>query len=157
MARQHHYLFAFMALPDFASRDVDRFFAFSQPVGRVFLEAIWDLAGQSVNDRLSPEGLDFGVEQLACGLSAVVVKLPDPIEPPEAYFAAIVKDQAGNTRYFTLERSIPMDRSGSVSTMLGGVNRPEGKFGHVNYGAGPVPDRQAFVEAVNRLVADETT
>jgi hypothetical protein len=152
MARQHHYLFAYMALPDFAYRDVARFLAFSPPFGKAFVTAIWDLAGQGLAETMPADGLEFGVEQLPSGLPVAVVQFPAPVEPPEAYFAAITRDPNGATRYFTLERSLSLDESDAVQTILGGVEFPDGNFRHINFGEGPAPDRQAFLQSVNRLL-----
>lgn len=82
------------------------------------------------------------------GYTAHVVTMPEPQFPPEAYFAAIVfKDDepkeymqpSPSTRYFTLEKS-----KGELP-VLGECLR-DGK--RRNYGAGPAPDKAAFLQAV---------
>ena len=151
MSRQHHYLFAYMALPDFAFRDATRFLTSSPVLGKALVEAIWEFAGENVDERLPVAGLEFGVERLPSGLPVAVVQLPAPVEAPEAYFAAIVRNQSGDTHYFTLERSVALDGSDEIPTVLGTVD-PRGGFQHANFGEGPPPDRRAFVEAVDRLL-----
>ncbi|MBL8794277.1 MAG: hypothetical protein JNM56_10245 [Planctomycetia bacterium] len=149
MARQHHYLFAYMALPDFAFRDASRFLM--PGLGQALVAAIWEFAGENSDERLPADGLEMSVEPLSSGLSAAVVQLPAPAEAPEAYFAAIVPDRDGNTHYFTLERSVSLDGSEEIPTVLGGVDLRNG-FSHSNYGEGPPPERRAFVAALERLL-----
>lgn len=76
---------------------------------------------------------------------AILVTMPEPPEMPLAWFIAIVPESAEKALYFTLEKTLE-DR-----TVLGGVDQQPGH--HVNYGGGPPPEREAFLDAVGKLVA----
>jgi hypothetical protein len=82
------------------------------------------------------------------GYTAHVVTMPEPQFPPEAYFAAIVftddepkayMEASPSTRYFTLEKSL--GKATALGECLRGGN-------HRNFGAGPVPDQNAFIKAL---------
>jgi hypothetical protein len=74
----------------------------------------------------------------------ILVTMPEPTQIPLAYFVAIVPRGPEEVEYFTLEKSL------EGSTVLGGVGA--GEWRHLNYGGGPPPEREAFIEAVGRLI-----
>lgn len=76
------------------------------------------------------------------GYEAAIVQLPTPRGPTECHFVALLHAQGGLlARFFTLE-----DAGGGV-TMLGGWTAEEKRL---NYGEGPPPEIDRFVEAVSR-------
>lgn len=84
------------------------------------------------------------------GFTAHVVRMPDPVESPEAHLVAVVHrdneahDHArpsASTRYFTLERAPAAGGPPLLCEWL-----VDGT--HANYGEGPEPDVAAFAEVV---------
>jgi hypothetical protein len=56
-------------------------------------------------------------------------------------------------RYFTLEHSVNV-LDGSAHTVLGGWRREKGGTSHVNFGAGPPADRDAFIDACKAVMRE---
>jgi len=142
--RRHHYLFAHRELPSAAFRFGADLVSAARD-GRLTLDTVWVRVGEGLPepDRLTPEGLSVSCRRLQ-DRDVLLVTLPAPQAPTEAYFAAIVVPAL---RYFTLEDAYrPVD--GARYTVLGewtdaGI--------HVNHGAGPPPEPEPFLAAISRL------
>jgi hypothetical protein len=126
------------------------------------LLALWKwLAGElgsSSGMVVEPTGLTgevFAVDDVG---PMAVITFPAPACPPEAYFAAAVclvdgdgvSGQKATVRYLTLERTVETPESAGTEPTVMGEWTAEGT--HINYGAGPRPTRDAFIEAVRSLV-----
>ena len=104
---------------------------------------------------------DLTVEVTAmAGHPAILINLPPPKGPPEAYFVAIVMTKPPrrhwlfwqsppSIRYVTLELGVSFFSKDATHTVF---CEWKGTGSHVNYGRGPAPNQAAFVEAVSDLV-----
>lgn len=157
----HHYVLAHVLLPELCFADPCRFFAHMESQHRqAFLGGVWAnlLTGCGLEGQPPFRLSDIGIELARLGgHPAVLVRMPTPRFPSEAYMACIVLkvsqlDQPSpnvkpEVRYFTLEKS--MGEKGEDRTVLGewaGEN-------HLNYGYGPEPQAEAFMRAVSALLA----
>lgn len=158
--RDHHYLYAHRLLPQLAFSAPEKFLAFVERNGSAFLEYFWNECGKQIaeDERIQPEGLSCKIYSLDDGIVAACITLPQPVEMPEAYFAAFVHRPEGDdllnskqvfTRYFTLEYGQRMD--GSARTVLCEWNA-EGS--HLNYGDGPPPQMDLFLNSIESLLSD---
>ncbi|WP_371479890.1 hypothetical protein [Kitasatospora sp. NBC_00315] len=145
-SRVHHYGFVHRVLAG-AAAEFGPKMVVTPPVREVgqSLLAMWEGFGQS----LTPEQQLPGDGLAGCllereGHRLLLVTLPEPIAPTEAYFAAVVLPPgADSCRYLTLEYSVgPAD--GAPGTVLG----EWADQNHVNLGQGPEPTPEAFVTAV---------
>jgi hypothetical protein len=132
----------------------------ASPECNEFLTGIWHtVCEQSEPQTPRP---DFGPEDfhIHClrvnSYPCAVIEMPAPVAMPEAYFAAFVvmmgpesddEEETPEARYFTLERSFSMD--GGSRTVLGSWTK-DGT--HLNFGDGPEPELDAFVDALKRLI-----
>jgi hypothetical protein len=91
--RLHHFLFTHRALPEIFLRDpYRRFSLIAQRNGREFLEIFWRFVGDDLEhgERLSADELSRSIHSLNNNEWIIaVVKMPDPIAAPEAWFAAL--------------------------------------------------------------------
>jgi len=126
---------------------------------------VWRKVGEQISDGASGRALpDKGLTVEAVdivGCPAVLLHLPPPKGPPEAYFVAIVMTQQPRRRwlfrrsplrirYITLEYGVSLLVEEETHTVL--CEWDEGGT-HLNYGRGPSPDRAAFIEAVSTLLS----
>jgi hypothetical protein len=151
--RRHHYEFAHRTLPDVVlSGRFDLLEMAEQGVLAQALLGAWEALGEAFpqEERLAPDGLAVWPVDLAGG-RALLVRFPPVRSMPEALLAAAVPGaQGGPTRYLTLEFAGAED--GEVQTMIG---EWEGEV-HRNWGTGPEPDPNAFVVALEQLLAPTT-
>jgi hypothetical protein len=89
--------------------------------------------GIAIHRRVHAEG--------ACIAGIVVFELPPPLFATECYFVAVAFLGDDGSRYFTLERK----EQNSSRTMFCAWDR-QGR--HLNYGEGPPPDVDSFVQAI---------
>jgi hypothetical protein len=156
----HHYQLAHVALRQICLHNPYGFFSvMASPDRKKFLDDIWS----QICARCDPEGpASFTPDDLQIITSnindypTILIQMPEPLFSPEAYFVGIVllvkmNDYAQHppdpvARYFTLERGQSV--SGGVWHVL--CEWQDGR--HCNYGAGPEPRRELFVEAVKMLL-----
>ncbi|MFJ8435895.1 hypothetical protein ACIQ9P_31795 [Kitasatospora sp. NPDC094019] len=150
--RPHHYRFAHKVLADLA-RDLGPRMLDSEPEQGFGpgLVALWNNFGEQLPpaDRLPSEGLNADLITLGRHRLLVVV-LPRPAAPAEAYYAAVVQPGgADRCRYLTLELALnPF--TGEPYTVLG--EWADGS--HLNLGPGPASDLSGFLTAVVDLLAE---
>ena len=79
----------------------------------------------------------------------MIVEMPEPQEAVHAHFVAILLGEADDdpARYITLERSVSLD-AGAQRTVLAEWSTE----GHVNYGDGPEPTIDAFVDQLSAMI-----
>lgn len=101
--------------------------------------------GLPAEERLPHDGLQAGLAS-AGAVPVVLVTMPEARHAAEAHFVALTPAaESGAWRCFTLEHTWTFDdQSGTV---LGEWTAK----GHVNYGGGPAPARQAFLSALQSL------
>jgi hypothetical protein len=155
------YLFAHQALPVQTFADPSRMLSIlAGPEGQRFLDDAWQIAGRHCDPDKRVQDASPSYTFSPTGTSGVVavVKPPEPQEPGEAHFIAILGrfEQAENpdlaklrwVRLFTLERAIhPVNET--ECTML---CEWTAEGAHKNYGDGPPADEELFVEAVLDLL-----
>ncbi|MCX5207834.1 hypothetical protein OG689_00610 [Kitasatospora sp. NBC_00240] len=148
--RPHHYRFAHQVLAGLA-RDLGPRMLEGVPAQGfgAGLVTLWDDFGGRLpaEERLPSDGLDAHLITLGPHRLLVVV-LPRPAGPAEAYYTAVVQpDGADHCRYFTLELAVnPF--TGEPYTVLG--EWADGS--HANLGSGPAPELAAFLTAVVALL-----
>lgn len=150
--RPHHYRFAHQVLADLARnlgpRMLDGIPAEGPGAG---MASLWDDFGGRLpaGERLPSDGLDASLITLG-GHRLLVVVLPRPAAPAEAYYTAVVQPHgADHCRYFTLEHAFnPFTKE--PYTVLG--EWADGS--HLNLGSGPAPGLSAFLTAVVTLLVD---
>ena len=132
-----HYLFAHRILSGLMQSDPDGFRSALLKEGNGLLQRLWLHAGQ--HGQPSPGGEPtFSVHQVTPSQEALIVQLPPPLEPPEAYFVALWGKQV-----YTLE--LGRDLSGVANTYLCSWRDST----HANLGQGPEPQREAFLKALS--------
>jgi hypothetical protein len=150
--RKLHYLMK-LSLADFAVRDFQSFFkAFSPPQGRENLKELWNKVAESLpRGERFPFGGSTATHPMANGGVLLVLTMPLPAAPNEAYFLAVVPGPGEGGVVIALERSQP-DAAGRPTTMMIGFTASEGGMERINFGPGPQPNREAFVAAVAALL-----
>lgn len=132
-----HYLFAHRILSGLLQSDPEGFRAALLKEGDGLLQRLWIHAAQ--HGKPSPGGQPtFSVHQLGPAQEALVIQLPPPTDPPEAYFVGLF-----NNTVYTLE--LGRDLTGDQPcTYLCSWSETT----HANLGQGPEPEREAFLQAL---------
>lgn len=157
-ARPHHYIFAHRALPAYFLEDPDRFFTVLERDGEQFLYHYWEHIGRGLDvaDRLSPDGLWFDMQFFEDDFKIAIIAMPEPEFVPEAFMMAIIYQPALEdgfgmiARYFTLEYGYgygPDEMRTVFCEWVGGA--------HSNYGDGPDPTPEDFLEHIWRFLTEE--
>ncbi|MER8188282.1 hypothetical protein [Kitasatospora sp. NPDC094015] len=150
--RPHHYRFAHRVLADLARDPGPRMLDADPEYDFVpGLVSLWKDFGERLPaaDRLPSDGLRANLFLLGPH-RLLVVELPRPAAPAEAYFTAVVQPGgADHCRYFTLELAVnPF--TGETYTVLG--EWADGS--HLNLGPGPASDLSGFLTAVVDVLAE---
>jgi hypothetical protein len=150
--RQHHYVFAHRALRAMVTSDPKRgYSAMTGKVAKRLLLDLWKRVGDlSDEETLPSNGLACSVTQLDDRRTVAIVTMPPAERITEAHFIGVVFivvrapfRRRIQIRYFTLEHSEDLEH-GSPTTML---CEWRGET-HVNYGEGPEPSEEAFLDAL---------
>ena len=152
MSRKLHYSFAYRMLPLmlFGENGLSVWHVLGDAEGSgPFLLEAWDRTARSQQlERFEPEGLEAtfraGEER-----DLVIIKMPTPIAPPEAYYAIVQLDRTENKlHYYTIEYSVRLDGSKRVvlgKTLAGGQRH--------NLGALPTADLEMGIDEIDRKSA----
>jgi hypothetical protein len=147
--RRHHYYFAHLELPAAAFRLGSDLVTSGGDVALTLRNA-WDRVGEDFaeQDRVCSTGLAVSHHRIP-GYDMLLITFPLALYPTEAYFAAVtLSTEDGNVRYFTLEDAVsPMTMT--RCTVLGEWTS-EGT--HCNFGDGPEPRPDAFLDGVRSLL-----
>jgi hypothetical protein len=150
--RPHHYSFGHRLLPGLVLRGRTNFNELaSRALLDQLLRAWWQDVGESLpaQDRLPHDGLQSELAN-AGNVPVLLVTMPAACHAAEAHFVAVAPDVKPDAwRCFTLEHTWTLDDQ--PATVLGEWTAT----GHVNYGDGPPPERQAFLEALGSLAAGD--
>ncbi len=134
--REHHYAFAYKALPGlaFADPEVPLVFDSQHPTGR--LAKFWAYVGTKFpeNERISDSGLLGTVAPLNSDYAIVFIDMPPPLRETEAYFVAICypyswlndpnrEKSKPDLHYFILARSKVPGRGGASGATLRTLNQ----------------------------------
>jgi hypothetical protein len=87
-----HYQFAYKALPILFHNQSSDFLTYLARDGVEFLKFYWNyVATETDDDGKSPaDGMAYEVREIAGGQKLVLITLPKPRKPPEAYFLAML-------------------------------------------------------------------
>ena len=146
--RQHHYQFAYFALPSMVFRDSPVLKTLTGGGARESLVRGWQALGQrfSPADIVPPTGLHAEIVPFTAHRDLLLVTFPTPRRVTEAYFAAILLPKAnlfgtrkGTVRYFLLSHS-----------GIFGENRPEGTIREISISSSGFSNSrvQDFVETL---------
>jgi hypothetical protein len=148
--RAHHYSFGHRLLPGLALRGRTDFHELaSRALLDQLLRGWWQELGESLpaEERLPHDGLRSELVN-AGNVAVVLVTMPAAAHAAEAHFVAVTPHVHPDAwRCFTLEHTWTLDDQ--PATVLAEWTAD----GHVNYGDGPPPERQAFLDALGLLVA----
>lgn len=140
--RDHHYNFAHRSLPHLFFENSLRVSQFLEKNGEEALRTLWAQC-EGRNHEALPEGFTCVHRRAGDETNLVVVAYPPPTSKAEAYFSALVV-HSGQPRYFTLEASFGRV-GGRPRTVLAEWTAERA---HYNYGDGPAPIMEAFVQAI---------
>lgn len=152
-ARQHHYVFAHLALRHICLENPWRFFAImGSEQAREFVNDIWEMVDHQCEQDtdLSAQDIEFYTMRIG-NFPTLVFKMQEPVAITEAHLVAIVLKHDINTTptsqeveiaYYTLEHGITLD--GQPRTVLCEWSAK----GHNNYGDGPQPGVVEFLEVI---------
>lgn len=160
----HHYVLAHAAFRKYCESNPLGFFGAmaSEEHRPKLLGEIWNSVRKHCDEHGEPP---FSVEEIDVqllrmrGHPTILLQMPEPSEPPQAHFVAIVlmvregeepEQDPPAFSYFTLEMAEPRD--GQAATFVGSWR---GEDNHVNHGAGPEPDPHAFLVAVDRILGEK--
>lgn len=153
---RHHYLFGHVALRGIFFENPRMFLQTLEMFGEKLLVRLWHETGRHLHDGQASAppalatGLAYSIRELRPKLNAVIVVLPPPQRPTEAYFVAMLMPLAKadlKPRYLTLERSVHDDEPG---TMLGEWIGDR----HYQLGPGPVSNLGSFVACLTTLTQE---
>jgi hypothetical protein len=132
----------------------------SGPDGQRFLVDTWETAGKhcAPEGRRDPDGLGLSISPTGTTGLVAVVRLPAPTQVPEAHFVAIFgrfatpgqpdPGQLKWVRIFTLELGTHPLTEAPCTMLCEWTDAGD----HKNYGEGPPPDEELFVEAALDLI-----
>lgn len=153
--RRQHYYFAHQYLRERAEQNPKLLVStLREKSGTYYLGFHWGLTAIALKDQVDEDipadGLECFPVEIDDEYYGVLVQFPEPKKMTEAYFVAILipisEGDSAPAEFFTLEFSLNDNRS--QRTVLG-----EWKGGsHFNYGDGPPPEKEAFLDAIRRLV-----
>lgn len=148
-SRKLHYSFSYKMLPlmIFGDHGQDVFRVLADPeVARPYLLEAWERTAEAQElEVFNPEGLgtEFREGEL---MDTVIVYLPAPKFPPEAYYVILQREhENGTIHFFTIEHSVRLD--GSKRVVLGKY-QPGG--GRHNLGALPNSNLENCLDEIER-------
>lgn len=152
-SRKLHYSFAYRMLP------LMLFGEYGMKVWEVladpersgdYLREAWERTASSQGyEWFEPEGLKATFRKGDEDRNLIVVRMPDPLFPPEAYYAIVQYDAVeGKLHYYTIEYSVRLD--GSKRVVLG-KTLPGGQ--RHNLGALPSADLELGIDEIERKSA----
>lgn len=158
MSRPIHYYFTNRLLkqyyfedPEFIFDNLNR----NDVLGLIFLTDLWHnaLEAQDLNieeDSLWEE-LNLKTSKSDDDLDIIIIRLPEPIEPVEAWFIGLTRQKGEQYiyRYFTLEYGLDTNHK-PVTVFCEWQNDT-----HKNYGNGPEPDQELFSNKITEFLKQE--
>ncbi|MDP1980515.1 hypothetical protein [Undibacterium sp.] len=154
--RDHHWAMTRIILPRFLREDVAAVFTeHLRQDGRKMVADTWDDFGRSTikdpADVIPSEEIAVFIDHTAKGTEIITIQMPMPLYRNETYFMAIVcQAPPDNYRTFSLEYSV-LPQGGQPFTMLTGICNGS----RSNYGPGPAPGKEAFINAVTRILNED--
>lgn len=140
--RPAHYRFAHQILSQDAHRPQgDTWPTLTGPNGPAYLAMKWDMAGG--DPQLSP-AIRIVLNQPLAGHHVLVVSMPQPLAPTEAYFVAYACPPRGPLRFFVMERGV--GQPGEPERAFVSEYRADGM--RIRHGDLPATTVEAFVGAI---------
>lgn len=152
-SRKLHYSFAYRMLPLmlFGDNGLKVWEVLSDATASgAYLREAWDRTAKAQDlEWFEPEGLQATFRKGEEGRNLVVIHMPEPLYPPEAYYGIIQYDATeGKLHYYTIEYSVRLD--GSKRVVLG-KSLPGGQ--RHNLGALPSADLELGIDEIERKSA----
>lgn len=152
-SRKLHYSFAYRMLPLmlFGENGLNVWHVLADPgTSEAYLREAWTRTSAAQNlEYFDPEGLSATFREGEEGRNLVVVRMPEPLFPPEAYYGIIQYDaEGGKLHYYTIEYSVRLD--GTKRVVLG-KTLPGGQ--RHNLGALPNADLELGIDEIERKSA----
>lgn len=121
-----------------------------------FLASLWGRVAEDLpeDEHLDGAGLCVHAATIPPGIPCAIVELPEPRGMTEAHFIAVVpvpgEGPGVGCRYITLEYTLDItaDEPTPQTALCEWT-----EMGHLNFGGGPEPTLEAFVEAVGKMMA----
>ena len=157
----HHYWFAHVVLRTVCFCDPCLFLGkIASPARQEFLDDLWRVVCQTCDKHgeadFSSRDIKITISQIG-DYPAILIQMPTPHFTTEAHMVCIILktpieeietiDSKLEVRYFTLEKGVNM-MTGGDRTVLCAWEEDD----RHNYGDGPEPTPQAFVEAITKLI-----
>ncbi len=155
------YNYAHMALPILVLMNPKKFYQdVTGTKGEKYLKTIWQGLAGKMGVRQSPNEIGLSKQVIHDEVEVFIIRLPKPIESPEAFFVAAVfrvkkqflSKEVESARYFTLElgRNIS-DQSDEYHfcEWVGNVLRGQQ---HKNYGRTTDSNEKTFLAAINDVI-----
>jgi hypothetical protein len=145
-----HIKFASEALPILFHNQTTDFFDYLERDGIQFLKFWWDHVGDKLKENSSSEGMKYEIRTLDNGKRVVLITLPHPHSPSEAYYLAMI-DRPQKRSLFSwqnLARVISLESSEGSNTRLYELTS---RARRVFISEGPRPDLEPFYTSVCQL------
>ncbi len=159
--KSQHFNFTHEAIPILFHKEAQGVFKFLEKDGVKFLRFWWDNMGSRLpeSQARSSEGLSYQVKDLEKGLKMLFIDLPQPREPGEVYFMAMIKVPETlnpikrlfifrKTQVYTLEYEGGV-RDGHQST---GIYEVTPRARNVRLKDGCAPKKEEFIKEVRKIL-----
>jgi serine/threonine protein kinase len=145
-----HYTFAHRFLSEIVARQPKLFVESLLKPKSNMINVRWVMNARNYSDKefIPADGLCCFPIHFSENQYGVLIQLPQPTRMAEAYYVAVILKEDSSLvsyRYITLELTANSD--GVAKTIIG-----EWNGGHKNYGTGPDPDPELFIEALRKLL-----
>jgi hypothetical protein len=153
--------FVSQVIPSLFHRTPEQFIQLLSRDGNKFLRFYWDQAGAdpAVTEKAAPLGLNYDIREPFPHTQVLLISLPKPAAPPDAYFMALVYRPLRKTPFFGVSdttKVIVLEMAeapeGGQQTLLREWTK---KMTSDSLGAGPTPRLEAFYETIRTLLAPE--
>jgi hypothetical protein len=159
----HHYVLAHYAFRILALSSSYAFFTKMAQDGKAFLEDIWAKVSEQCDDTGAP---DFGMNDVKVVPTRIgkfpimLILFPPPVRPAEVFMCVVVLKvsldapelpEEPEVDYYTLELGLDLETM-RPRTVLCGWNKAGD---HLNFGDGPDPDPDKFIEVVAKRLFPE--
>jgi hypothetical protein len=153
--------FVSQVLPSLFHRTPEQFIRLLARDGNKFLRFYWDQAGAdpAVGEKAATLGLNYDIREPFPHTQVVLITLPKPVVPTDAYFVALVYRPLRKTPFFGVSDTTKIIALETVGTAEGAqqtlLREWTKKMTSESLGAGPAPRLEAFYETIRTLLAPE--
>ena len=147
-----HYQFAYKAIPILFHNQSKDFLFHLEKDGVEFLQFYWDYVATETDDegRSSSAGLAYQIREIEGGKKMVLITLPHPRKPPEAYFLALITPPSKRSflPWKNYARVVGLEYHNDETHLCDLTPRAI----RVDQGIGPRPALEDFYLAVRKLI-----